>query len=261
MKIFFEPLPVIFSMNGGVKYYPRNTIQAFRAGFDEGADAASVSIQLSSDSRVMVIPDPLLDGICEKSGTVLSYTAAELKAADAGYRFTPDGTEYPHRGKGFCFLTLDELLEAFPDKKFNVIIVNKDKNLVRAYADVLNRYAAADRVLTASLHGSNISLFRKLMPQAATSFSMSGIVGIYALFKSGLIYFAGGFRADSLQTAESVGASYFANASLVKQMHKRGIWVQVWDVREPAQFRRLQAAGVDSFMTEDVPALIKMMRG
>lgn len=259
MKKFFEPLPVIFSMDGGVKYYPSNTMQAFRSGFEDGAEAASISIQLSSDNELMVISSDTLDNICDLSGMVSARTSRELTSCDAGYFFSPDGESYPFRGKGYSFLTLEELFEEFPDKKFNIVLMNKDVNLVRKYVDIVRHYNAEGRVLTASVHSRNISIVRQMMPEAATAFSFSGIIGIYALFKSGLIHFSGGFRADSLQTPEAIGVSYIANGGLVKQMHKRGIWVQVWNVRDRAQLKRLIDSGVDSFMTGDVRALKEML--
>lgn len=259
MKSFFDPLPVIFSFNGGVKYLPQNTIQAFRAGFDAGADAATLSVQLSSDSEVMVIHETKLDLISNLTGKVSSYSALELKNADAGYYFSEDGKSYPCRGKGFTFVTLQELLKEFSDKKFNIILLNNEKKLVKRYAEIITGLNAENRIMTASLYGSNIKLARRLMPGSATAFSMMGIIGVYALFKSGLIYFSGGFTADALQTTEAIGVSYIANSGLIRALHKRGIWIQVWDVKDEVQLKRLMEAGVDSFMTEDVPGFRRMM--
>ncbi|HPS57731.1 MAG TPA: glycerophosphodiester phosphodiesterase family protein [Spirochaetota bacterium] len=259
MKPYFEKLPVIYSLNGGVKHLPQNTLQAFRAGFDEGADAASVSVQLSSDSEVMVISSDLLEKVSNGSGTVISHTAASIKAMDAAYHFTIDGSSFPFRGKGFSFITLSELLSAFPGKKFSVVLMQNDSELVKRYADTIKNMKAGDRVITSSYFGNNIKLVRKILPGSATAFSMTGIIGVYGLFKSGLIYFTGGFTADVLQTAEYIGMSYIVNSGLVRMMHKKGIWVQVWDIKDAAQYNRLADAGVDSFMTEDVPAMKKYM--
>ena len=254
MKPYFEPLPVIYSLNGGVAYLPQDTMESFGAGFEEGADAAGITVQLSSDGELMVISSEVLEKVSNGSGPVKSHSAAVIKSFDAAYRFTIDG-EFTIRGKGYRFITLDELLAAFPEKKFSIVLMHKDDKLVNKYAAVVKGMNAQDRVLTSSLYGSNIKGIRKLLPGSATSFSMTGIVGVYGLFKSGLIYFSGGFTADALQTAEYIGASYIANRGLVRSMHKRGVWVQVWDVRDEVQYQRLVSAGVDSFMTEDVPAL------
>lgn len=259
MKPYFEQLPVIYSLNGGVKSLPQNTVQAFKAGFDAGADAAFVSVQLSSDGELMVISSDLLEKVSNGTGTVKSHTAGSIKSMDAAYNFTMDGSSFPLRDKGFCFVTLPELLGEFPDKKFSVALMHNDTELVKRYADIIKNLKAGDRVITSSYFSSNIKLARKLLPGTATAFSMTGIIGIYALFKSGLIHFTGGLTADVLQTAEYIGVSYIANSGLVRIMHKKGIWVQVWDVKDEAQYKRLIEAGVDSFMTEDVPALKKYM--
>jgi glycerophosphoryl diester phosphodiesterase len=259
MKSYFEQLPVIYSLNGGVKYLPNNTLKAFKAGFDEGADAAFVSVQLASDGEIMVISTDLLEKVSNGAGPVKTHTAASIKTLDAAWHFTIDGSNYPFRGKGFSFVTLSELLSEFPDKKFSVALMHDDLEIVKKYAAVIKNMKAADRVITSSFYGKNIRLVRKLLPGSATAFSMTGIIGIYGLFKSGLIYFTGGFAADVLQTAEYIGVSYIANSGLVRAMHKKGIWVQVWDVKDAAQYSRLAQAGVDSFMTEDVPALKQYM--
>lgn len=259
MKPYFEQLPVIYSLNGGVKYLPQNTLRAFKAGFDEGADAANITVQMTSDGEIMVISSDLLEKVSNGTGPVASHTAASIKGMDAAYHFSNEDGGFPYRGKGFCFMTLCELLAEFPDKKFSVMLMHKDEGLVRKYADLIKTMKAGDRVITASYFGSNIKLVRKLLPGTATAFSMTGIIGVYGLFKSGLIYFAGGFTADVLQTAEYIGVSYIANRGLVKTMHKKGIWVQVWDIKDAVQYNRLTGAGVDSFMTEDVPGLKKIM--
>ncbi len=259
MKPYFDKIPVVYSLNGGVKYLPQNTLQSFKAGFEEGAEAASVSLQLSSDGEVMVISAGLLENVSDGSGSVKSHAASTLKSLDAAYHFTMDGSTFPFRGAGFNFITLAELLAAFPDQKFSTVLMQNDTDLVKRYAETVKKFNAGNRVITSSYYGNNIKLLRKLLPGTATAFSMPGIIGVYGLFKSGLLSFTGGFTADVLQTAEYIGVSYIANSGLVRMMHKKGIWVQVWDVRDAAQYRRLVDAGVDSFMTEDVPALKKYM--
>jgi len=261
MKPYFDQVPAIYSLNGGVKDLPQNTLQAFRSGFDQGADAAFVSVQLSSDGQIMVISSDLLEKVSDGSGAVKSRTSAEILSLDAGYHFTTDGSSYPFRGRGFTFMTLPDLLSSFPGQKFSITLMQNDPLLVRKYADVIKNMNASDRVITSSYFSSNTRLVRELLPGSATAFSMTGIIGIYGLFKSGLIYFTGGFRADVLQTSEYIGASYIANRGLVRLMHKKGIYVQVWDVRDAVQYKRLADAGVDSFMTEDVPGLKRFMAG
>ena len=254
-KPFFTPEPVVFSVMGGVKNLPPETEDAVRAGFDSGADVACVNVQLSGDKVVMVITPESLESVCGNGGAVAEYTAEELKKFDAAYMFRDEEGECSFRGKGYSFMTLRELLETFPDKKFNVTLLGKGEELVRAYAGTVKSCGAEDRVLTSSANGKNISLARRLLPGSATSFSLAGIFGVYALFRSGLLFFKTGFDADVLQTPEAIGVSYIANSGLIREMHKRSVRVYVWNVNDRQQYLRLTEAGADGFMSDDVPAL------
>lgn len=258
-KEFFTPEPVIFSAMGGVKTLPAETLQNFRGGFDSGADAACVNVQLSKDKHVMVITTDDLEPVCGLSGKVSDYNAGELKKMDAGYMFRDGDGEFSFRGKGYCFLTLKELLEAFPDRRFSVTLLHKSSELVRAYAEAVKGCGAESRVLTSSMHGNNMKLVRKLLPECATAFSLPGIIGVYALFRSGLIYFKRSFSADALQTPEAIGVSYIANSGLIREMHKRGVKVHVWYVKDRQQYHRVREAGADGFMSDDVPMLKSFM--
>jgi len=260
-KPFFNPEPVVFSAMGGVKTLPPETADAVRAGFECGADAACVNVQLSKDNIVMVITAGTLETVCGKDGAVASYTSDELKNFDAAYMFRDEEGEYSFRGKGYTFMTLKELFETFPDKKFNVTLLHKSEDLVKAYAETVKSCCAENRILTSSSHGKNMKLVRKLLPGTATAFSLPGILGVYALFKSGLIFFNMGFAADALQTPESIGVSYIANGGLIREMHKRGIRVHVWYIKDKQQYRRVVEAGADGFMSDDVPALKSFMQG
>ncbi len=252
---FFSPEPVIFSAMGGVKTLPAETLQNFRSGFEIGADAACINVQLSKDKIVMVITPEELNGVCGVDGRVGDYTSDELTKMDAGHMFRDEDGEFSFRGKGYCFMTLKEILEAFPDRKFNVTLIHKSDELVKAYAETVKSCSAENRILTSSMHGRNMKLVKKLLPGCATAFSLPGIIGVYALFRSGLIYFKKSFSADALQTPESIGVSYIANSGLIREMHKRGVKVHVWNITDRQQYLRVLEAGADGFMSDDIPAL------
>ncbi len=260
-KEFFNPEPVIFSAMGGVKTLPAETLENFRGGFECGADVACINIQLSKDHEVMVISAENLENVCGVPGGVADYTADELKKFDAGYMFKDEEGEFSCRGKGYRFMTLKELFETFPDRRFCVNLLNKNEKLARAYVDIVKICGAEKRVLTSSMYGRNIKLVRALLPGTATSFSLPGIISIYALFKSGLLYFIRKFSADALQTPESIGASYIANSGLIREMHKKGVKVHVWYVKDKKQYQRALDSGADGFMSDDIPLLLSFRKG
>ena len=252
MKPFFTPEPVIFFNSPSSKKYPGNTIQGMNEAFSAGADVICLNIQFSKDRVVMAISEPVIDNLCDGSGAVFDLTLNELKQYDAGYSFIDENGNFPFRGKDLKFQTLEEIFQAFPDKRFNIAIMTKDSELVKSYASIVTRFNAMDRVLTSTMFGSNIKLIRKLLPGSATAFTLTGIIGVYALFKSGLLYFARSFTADALQTPESIGVSYIANGGLISQMQSKGVKVHVWYVKDRAQLKRVYESGADGFMVDDV---------
>ncbi len=256
MKPFFTPEPVIFFNSPASKKYPGNTIIAMEEAFSAGADVVCLNIQFSKDKTVMAISEPVIDNLCEGTGSVSDFTLNELKQFDAGYSFTDENRAFPFRGKDLKFQTLEEILKAFPDKRFNITIMDKDPELVKSYVSIVKNLNAVDRVLTSTMYGSNIKLVRKLLPGNATAFTLTGIIGVYALFKSGLLYFVRGFKADALQTPEAIGVSYIANGGLISQIQSKDVKVHVWYVKDRVQLKRVYESGVDGFMVDDV-AMVK----
>lgn len=253
MKSFFTPEPVIFFNSPASKNFPGNTILAMEEAFNAGADVLCLNIQYSKDKVIMAVSDMKIDNLCESEGSVSDFTLNELKMFDAGYRFADENGNFVFRDKGLKFLTMEEVLHSFPDKRFNITIMHNDSALVNDYAVLVKKYNAENRVLTSSMYGKNIKLVRKLLPGSATAFTLAGIIGVYAIFKSGLLYFVKNFNADALQTPESIGVSYFANGALIEQLHRIGIKIHVWYVEDLVQLKRVFESGADGFMIDDVP--------
>ncbi len=261
MKPFFTPEPVIFFNSAASKNYPGNSIHAMEMAFAGGADVLCLNIQFSKDKVIMAISEALLDNLCESSGAVSEFTLQELKEFDAGYRFTDENGNFSFRDKGLKFQTLEEIFKAFPDKRFNITLMTKDNELVKSYINLIKKYNATDRILTSSMYGKNIKLVRKLLPGGATAFTLAGIIGVYALFKSGFLYFVKGFKADALQTPEAIGTSYIANSGLIDQLHGKGIKVYVWYVIGQIQLKRVYDTGADGFMIHDLEMVKSFLDG
>lgn len=120
--------------------YIENTIRSIQAAFDKGATMVEIDVRLSKDNVLMVFHDFMLSCRTQAEGNVSSKTVKELKALDIGYGYTADGGKtFPLRGKGVGKMkTLQEVLEAFPDKRF--LIDNKnwnDRETNKVLADTL----------------------------------------------------------------------------------------------------------------------------
>jgi glycerophosphoryl diester phosphodiesterase len=149
--------PVI-GHRGNRAHAPENTIESFAQGVAAGADALELDVRLAVDGVPVVIHDPDVRRTTDGVGEVARMTFAELRALDAGARFTPDnGKTFPYRGLGHRIPSLDEFLEAFP--AMPVIIELKVADAAAATRRVIEGRQAEDRVLVDSMEPAALRPF------------------------------------------------------------------------------------------------------
>ncbi len=260
-KKFFIPEPHVIAHRGAPLEFPENTLPSFKRAVEIGVDVIETDIHLTRDKKFVHIHDDDLERLAGRKGRVGELSLAELKKLDAGYSFSADGGKsFPFRGKGACFMSLEEALEEFPSQRFNIDLKDKNPEQVAHYVDTLRRMNAEERVLSASEHAANNRLVREMLPGAASSFALTEALWFYFLFKSGLILFKKHFAPDALQIPEYMGPSHVASETFVRAAHERGIRVHVWTVNAEKDMRRLFEAGVDGVISDD-PGLLKKIAG
>ena len=100
--------------------YLENTIASMRAAFDAGADVVEFDIHSTTDGHFAVFHDWTLECRTQGKGVTHEHSLTDLKKLDIGYGYTADGGKtFPFRGRGLGLMpSLDEVLAAFPDKRF-----------------------------------------------------------------------------------------------------------------------------------------------
>jgi glycerophosphoryl diester phosphodiesterase len=108
--------------------YLENTLASMEAAFRAGADIVEFDIHPTIDGAFVVFHDWTVDCRTDGTGVTRSHTLATLKALDIGYGYTSDGGKtFPFRGKGVGLMpTLDEVLAAFPGKRFLIHVKSND---------------------------------------------------------------------------------------------------------------------------------------
>ena len=124
-----------------------NTIDGFRAAFKAGADIVEFDVHPTTDGHFVVFHDWTLDCRTNGSGITRQHSLAELKALDIGYGYTADGGKtFPFRGKGVGLMpSLEEVLAAFPDKRFLINIKSDDENEGRMLGEIISRLPTEQR--------------------------------------------------------------------------------------------------------------------
>jgi glycerophosphoryl diester phosphodiesterase len=247
MKKFFELKPVIFTTGGAEPGLLDDTIQNFKNAIRLGSDVIRTNIFITKDRKIVVASDELYR---QKDLIKTGTGCCSLIDLRANYQRTSG--QNIQGSEGVIFPELTKVLDMFPEQRFNFILPFKSKELSSEFCGILGRKKAVERTLVSSFSNFNFKIIRARFPDIATSFSFPGIIGFYALYKSGLLYFKKKFRADAMMMQEMVGASRIANEGLIHEAKLRGIGVYILAISSEEQARGLLKAGVDGFVTNNI---------
>ncbi|HHT28284.1 MAG TPA: phosphatase PAP2 family protein [Firmicutes bacterium] len=238
---------------------PGNTLAAFGAALQAGADIIECDVRLTADGHLVVFHDATVDAITDGTGAVRSYTLAELQKLDAAYNYTLDGVSYPFRGQDYHIPTLAAALAAYPETRFNIDMKDHDEHVPQALLEVLDEAGARDRVIVASFDGQTIRRFRKLAPDVATSLAQDEVTRLFIMARLGIgnMYKP---PAKYIQVPERQGPLQIVTPSFVDLVHSLGMSIQVWTVNDRTSMYRLIDAGVDGIVTDYPDKLREVLR-
>jgi glycerophosphoryl diester phosphodiesterase len=153
---------VVISHRGEHLHHPENTMPAFQAAIDAGADYFELDVRTTSDGKFVIMHDNTLDRTTNGTGEVYKHTFDEIRALDAGAKFSPAfaGTKVP---------TLDEALE-LAKGKINVYVDTKYAD-PQQLIDTIVRHDMQDHVV---IYGNPFFLYEvhkirpalRVMPEA-----------------------------------------------------------------------------------------------
>lgn len=253
-----EGRPLIIGHRGAAGLAPENTLPAFSEGVRAGATWLELDVHLTADGHVVVIHDESVERTTNGRGRVASLTLAQIQALDAGFRFTPDGTSYPFRGRGVRVPTLEEVLRAFPQARFVVEMKPDDPAIAEAVVAVLDRTAARQRVLLAGFGDRAVQRARALAPDVPTSTPKGEALRLVALHRLGL----GAFTRPPgavLQLPERYLGLPVVTESMVRMARRWGVPLHVWTVNDEPSMRRFVTMGVDGIITDFPDRLARVL--
>ena len=233
---------------------PENTLPAFELAVRQGADAFELDVRVTRDGAAVVIHDDRLDRTTDLTGPVRARTLAELRAADAGYRFSPDrGRSFPFRDQDVRIPTLHEVLWAFPTMP--VMIEVKEPEVQEAARRVLLESECAERCVVASEHVGALELF-----QEAPFSCGAAAAEISALYRTAMLRRKPpACRYRLLSVPLRWHGLPVPTRGFVRAARALGAPVHVWTVNDAATARRLWARGVAGIVT-NVPGVIRAAR-
>jgi glycerophosphoryl diester phosphodiesterase len=237
--------PLVVAHRGSSATWPENTLPAFRAGIEEGADMVELDVHATSDGVLVCLHDATLDRttdagavLGQKGIAVRGVPSVELDRFDAGSYRGPShaGTKIP---------TLAAALELIGQHA--VPMVEHKDCAPEAMLDVLRATGCADAVLVQSFDWAWLRALRALAPDVTL-----GALG------------SGELTSERLAEIDSLGVSmvHWSASSLrladIEALHARGYLVCTYTVDAELSLLGCQAAGLDA-ITTNVPARLWMV--
>lgn len=241
--------PLLIAHRGGGALRPEATLPAFAHAAELGADVLELDVHTTADGEVVCLHDTTVDRTTDGTGAVHELTLAEVRALDAGHRFTTDGGEtFPYRGRGITIPTLDEVLVAHPTAWLSIEIKQTEPDIVADVIAVLDAHDAASRVVLVSFDDDVVAAIRAMRPDIVTGMS-AGEMSAFAFLRPG---------AEATYVPPTTIAQLpfaLVTPTVVERATRFGVRLHVWTVNEPDAMESLLDLGVHGIMTDD-PALL-----
>lgn len=218
------PTPHVLAHQGLALNCHPNSIQAFRAALEAGADYIETDAHGTKDGVAVLFHDDDVDGI-----TFNNINSENL----------PD-----------YIPKLTDALKEFPHARFNIDIKNSEAAVPVARAVI--EHNAQHRVLLTSFDAQRRKAATEIAKQTAISPSVTefapafigALLGLRSVVRKSLRNF------DAIQIpARALGFST-VTPRLLRMYHDAGVKVHVWTINDPQIMQTLLEAGVDGIVTD-----------
>lgn len=243
---YFSPArPRVFAHRGLAVGAPENTLLAFAQALALGITHLETDVHASADGVAIVSHDPDLVRLTGREVRIADLTAADLSRIDLG--------------AGQNFSTLGEVLDAFPDARFNIDI--KAAAAAAPTAAAIRAANAESRVLIGSFSNARRQAAIRLLPGVATSASSGAVlvatwaaaVGLRVVTKAALR------SVDAVQIPERILRVRSTSRRVLRAFHAAGVEVHIWTINDAATMNRLLDAGVDGIMTDRADIAVEVL--
>jgi glycerophosphoryl diester phosphodiesterase len=247
VKSYYLDRPLNFAHRGASRRAPENTLVAFSAAAELGADGIEFDVQLSQDGTAVVIHDFILETTTNGQGPVRDRTLAELKGLDAGSRFNPAFADER-------IPTLQEVIDAVGNRLLLNIELKtaslRDEGLAAAVVRTVEANDLLEQVVVSSFSPLEVWRVKRLNPQ----------IPIGMLYAPDLPFLLRRPWLRHVIRPEALHPFYATvDAAYVRWAKGQGYRVHTWTVDEPEEMRRLVQAGVDAIITNQPDVLSQVL--
>lgn len=224
--------PEISAHRGSSVDYPENSIPAYAAAIEQGADWIELDVHQTADNVVVISHDANIKRIAGIDKNLWEMTYAELEAYDVGSWFSD---EYSY----LRLPTLDEVLKLCKGKiKLNIEIkpTGHETDLEKNVIDIVKKNGFENNCMLASLDIESLKRVKEIDSDIKTLYDMTVAAGNISEMT-----FIDGFSIEET----------FINYDIVEQIHRNNKKVFVWTVNEPSNIINVCKYDIDNILTDD----------
>jgi glycerophosphoryl diester phosphodiesterase len=260
---FFDlPRPVSIGHRGCAGEVPENTLASFERALEQGAAILESDVHLTRDGVPVLVHDPLVDRVTERTGAVSQFDLDALQALDAGYRFSSnDAPGFAFRGAGLCIPSVEQAFSRFPGVRFNLELKASEPGLVDAMIELVTRLGREDStLLTAGEDTIMAELRTALAKRDKTIAQGASTADVLAFVRSAIDGTQPAAGPMALQIPAEFAGGPLVTRELVEHAHAHSVHVHVWTINDPNEMTDLLKLGVDGIIS-DFPARLAALLG
>lgn len=245
--------PVIVAHRGASGLYPENTIVSLKAAQQCGAEMIEIDARITRDHSVVVIHDKTVERTTNGRGKVQTLSLEELKALDAGAKFTTNhGLTYPFAGAGLKIPLLSEVLKELPAARIQIELKDNNKELAANVIEIIRENSAFNRTQIATAHTRLSYFISQTEPKIVLTHS-----ALDAVFFVLCGTFQHAYRPNFHTGFIDLPVYFFRFRSIMKRViglaNQHKLRVRAYTVNDLDQMKELVSLGVEGFFT-DYPA-------
>lgn len=244
--------PLIIAHRGASAYAPENTLAAFRAAIDAGADGVEFDVQLAKDGVPVVIHDDNLKRTGRRNERVVDLTSKQLGKIDAGSWFN---AKHPKRAKAEfvneTVPTLPSVLKLLAGCDGLIYLelkceLSNFKPLAAVVCDLISASPLLPRIIVQTFRLAVIPEVRCSVPEVQTAALFEPSIRTILRRRAHIIAIAREFSAHHLSLHRSLVTPKLASLAVQAKMP-----VTVWTVDSEKWVGRCQRLGIGALITND----------
>ncbi len=241
----------LYGHRGASARLPENTLPAFAAALEDGANALELDVHRTADGHFVVAHDPHGHRTARAAGHIRELSLREILSWNVAKGTNGSGLE-PH-----AVPTLEEVLGAFPGVPMSIDLKPDDPSAVAPLLEVVARHGAEERVTLASFSTRVVRRMRGLGYPGRTTLSKLEVALVRFLPATVARRFVTG---DAAHIPVQHGIVRLDRPPFIERCRALGLRVDYWVVDDPDEARRLLDLGATGIMSDDPGVIAPVFR-